>query len=277
MALKVLMERCHNRISCQEAGVIAVSIVSHGQGDLLKGLVEALLLCPEVQQVLVTMNIPEKLSLVSSSRVRLIENAVQKGFGANHNAAFSYCEQPFFCPMNPDISLKGNPFGDLLTAIDKAKASLAAPLVLSRKGDVEDNLRYFPTITSLLRKIASGADGRYALEMNSPDFYPEWVAGMFILFRSAEYARLGGFDESFFLYYEDVDICVRAWKTGMKVVACPSVVVVHDARRESHRNTRYFRFHVVSMARYFWKHWNCLPHVSRTVLGSNLELRNKAT
>ena len=92
-------------------------------------------------------------------------------------------------------------------------------------------------------------------------FHPEWVAGMFMLFRSQDFARLGGFDEAFFLYYEDVDICVRAWKQGMKIVACPQVSVVHDARRDSHRSARHIRWHLASMVRYFFKHWGRLPHV----------------
>ena len=61
---------------------------------------------------------------------------------------------------------------------------------------------------------------------------------------------------------EDVDICVRAWKAGMKVVACPAVSVVHDARRESHRTFRFRYWHIASRARYFYKHWGRLPSVS---------------
>jgi hypothetical protein len=92
-------------------------------------------------------------------------------------------------------------------------------------------------------------------------FYPEWVAGMFMMFRNSAYKKLNGFDEHFFLYYEDVDICVRAWKVGLKVLACPSVSVVHDARRESRRNIRYLWWHLTSMIRYFVKHWGRLPYL----------------
>jgi len=69
--------------------------------------------------------------------------------------------------------------------------------------------------------------------------------------RASDYAALGGFDEGFFLYYEDVDLCARLWRGGREVVLCPEVQVVHDARRASRRHLRHMRWHAASMARYF--------------------------
>src|SRR5690606_29874744 len=104
---------------------------------------------------------------------------------------------------------------------------------------------------SLIAKALGLKDGRYAVRADDPSFFPEWVAGMFMLFRSDAYARLGGFDEKFFLYYEDVDICARIWRQGMKIIACPSATVTHDARRDSRKKLRYMYWHLKSMARYF--------------------------
>jgi len=114
-------------------------------------------------------------------------------------------------------------------------------------------------LRSLATKALGRGDGRYMVQAGEPDFHPEWVAGMFMLFHSEDFARLKGFDERFFLYYEDVDICVRAWRDGLKVAACPRVSVVHDARRDSRRSLPHLRWHLASMARYFWKHWGRLP------------------
>lgn len=224
-------------------------------------LFESLLACPEVSQIIVTRNIPESLAIVSDDRVMLIDNPIPKGFGANHNAAFMYCAAPYFCPLNPDIALQENPFGALVSEIEKTGASIAAPLVVSPVGGIEDSMRRFPTLFSLARKIFGGDDGMYELEVGTTAFCPEWFAGMFMLFRSADYARLKGFDEGFFLYYEDVDICVRAWRAGMKILACPAVTVIHDARRDSHRSVKHLRLHLASMGRYFLKHWGRLPNV----------------
>ncbi|MEN9479140.1 MAG: hypothetical protein RLZZ298_535 [Pseudomonadota bacterium] len=242
-----------------EGSCVTVSIVSHGHGIMVESLIRVLLGYSEVGQIILTCNIPETLNIASHERITLVDNGVPKGFGSNHNAAFALCQYPFFCPLNPDIELSENPFPKLLKSASETGAALVAPLIFSRNGSVEDSIRHFPTFRLLLSKVLGNSCGRYPVFLGQPDFYPEWVAGMFLMFRSQAFACLHGFDEKFFLYYEDVDICVRAWKNGMKVLACPSVAVVHDARRESHRSSRYLRWHLASMVRYFWKHWLRLP------------------
>jgi N-acetylglucosaminyl-diphospho-decaprenol L-rhamnosyltransferase len=241
--------------------LIAVSIVSHGHGSMVENLVRSLLEFPEVKQVVVTRNIPELLCLGDDSRVSVVDNPSPKGFGANHNAAFRRCDQPTFCVLNPDISFVDNPFPRLLAVMKETGAALVAPLVKAPGGGVEDSTRYFPTLVSLATKIF-GAEGRRLAAGGQAIFYPDWVAGMFMLFRSLDFGHLGGFDEEFFLYYEDVDICIRAWKRGMKVAACTEVGIIHDARRDSRRNFRHLRLHLASVARYFWKHCGRLPRVA---------------
>ncbi len=245
---------------------IFVSIVSHDHGEMVSGLVRQLLDCSEVREIVVTCNIPESMNLPDDERVSLINNSTPKGFSANHNAAFETVAGDagclFFCPINPDVRLQANPFPELLTAFNDKAVAMVAPLVLGENGLVEDSLRRFPTLRSLFSKALGGADGRYSVVLGQPDFHPEWVAGMFMLFRTESFRQLGGFDERFFLYYEDVDICARAWKQGFKIVACPSAVVVHDARRDSRRKLRFMFWHLSSLAKYFSKHWLRLPKVS---------------
>jgi GT2 family glycosyltransferase len=226
---------------------------------MVSHLVDALLNCPEVTQILVTKNVPENLSLQSNERVTIIENATPKGFGANHNAAFAYATQPFFCPLNPDIELSGNPFPKLVASMNQVQAALMAPMVKAPNGAIEDSVRKFPTLTGLLTKLAGVSDGRHAFTEDGGPFFPDWVAGMFILFRRPAYVRLEGFDERYFLYYEDVDICVRAWQSGLKVACNPEVAVIHTAQRDSHRRFRHMCWHLASMGRYFRKYWLRLP------------------
>jgi N-acetylglucosaminyl-diphospho-decaprenol L-rhamnosyltransferase len=229
-----------------------VSIVSHGHGKMVADLVAQLKEYPDVRRIIVTYNISDTVEIQPDDSVAVIRNAVPKGFGANHNAAFRGCLDPCFCVLNPDIELSENPFPALRQRLDEYGDGIVAPLVLNPRGDSEDNARYFPTLRSLIRKAAGGPDGRYPIKYGQKPVLVDWVAGMFMLFRSSDYARLGGFDERYFLYYEDVDICARAWRAGVNVVVCPSVSAIHVARRESHRNIRYLRWHLVSMARYFF-------------------------
>lgn len=201
-------------------------------------------------RIIVTVNIADSIEIQTDELVTVIRNSVPKGFGANHNAAFKECREPYFCVLNPDIELAGDPFFQLLRAFDDSGGSIVAPSVVTPCGGREDNARYFPTVRSLVLKAVGGPDGRYPIELGHSLAEVDWVAGMFMLFRSADFARLGGFDERYFLYYEDVDICARAWREGMKVMVCPSVSVIHDARRESHRSWRYMRWHLASMFRF---------------------------
>lgn len=239
--------------------MISISIISHSHGAMVERLVAELLTCPEIEQILVTRNIPESLDLPKDDRILVLDNIVPVGFASNHNRAFHHCTQLYFCPLNPDIQLLGNPFPPLLAAMENTEAAIVAPLVRNPSGSLEDSLRSFPTLYSLLLKALKVSDGRCNIKEGQSVVYPEWVAGMFMLFRSSNFRQLDGFDPKFFLYYEDVDICVRTWKAGMKVLACPSVSVIHDAQRASHRNLRFLRWHISSMARYFYKHWGRLP------------------
>lgn len=242
---------------------VAISIVSHLHGHMVEGLIKDLLQYPEVGQVVVTKNTPELLTLPPDPRIVVVDNATPAGFASNQNAAFTLCRLPYFCALNPDIQLQSNPFPSLLAALETTDAAIAAPLVKNPFGTVEDSIRSFPTFCSLLRKaVRLSRKERLIIPQGKP-FYPDWVAGMFMLFRSDAFRQLDGFDEGFFLYYEDVDICVRVWQAGMKVIVCPSVSVVHDARRESHKKFRFLHWHLASMLRYFYKRWGRLPSVPR--------------
>ena len=225
-------------------------------------LVGQLLAFPEVAQIILTLNVPESVALPDDARLTVIGNAKPRGFGANHNAAFACCTQTFFCPLNPDIEFDRNPFPVLSAALADDRVALVAPLVKSPDGKIEDSMRRFPTPASLLMKALGRSDGRYVVREGQAEFAPEWVAGMFMLFRSRDFHDLGGFDERFFLYYEDVDICVRAWQKGMKILACPKVSVIHDARRDSRRSLRHLRWHLGSMVRFLWKHRGRRPKVA---------------
>ncbi len=246
--------------------LITVSVVSHGQGELVAKLLEDLVRCPSVSEIILTQNIPEVETICPASlrtRIRLIRNDQPLGFAANHNQAFRLSGNSMFAVLNPDIRFEGDPFPKLIDAIADSDVAMVAPVVHNPYGELEDSIRRFPTLSGLAAKALRLSSGKIRFDANSERFYPDWVAGMFMLFRREDYAALGGFDESFFLYYEDVDICVRAWRAGMKIVVCPSVLVVHDARRDSHRSMRHMRWHLASMARYFAKHFGRLPRVNR--------------
>jgi len=216
-------------------------------------------------EVLLTLNIPEVLPFdddTFSFPLRVISNASPQGFGANHNAAFRQATGGWFCVMNPDIRLPNDPFSYLIAEIERLNGAVIAPTTRASLGHCEDSIRHFPTALALASKAFGIDDGRYDYAPGDATFSADWVGGMFMLFQTDAFRRVGGFDEGFFLYYEDVDICARLWKMGGKVLACPGATVIHDAQRTSRRQLRYMRWHASSMARYFAKHWLRLPKTS---------------
>lgn len=147
-----------------------------------------------------------------------------------------------------------NPFSSLIRCLKTSNAKLVAPVVISKLGENEDSMRYSPTIKSLLKKLFFGDDGRYRHSSNEKTIYPDWVAGMFMLFDSTTYQSIGGFDESFFMYYEDVDICERIWKSKNTLAGDLSIRVIHDAQRASRKNFKHMLWHISSMIRYLWRY-----------------------
>ena len=90
-----------------------------------------------------------------------------------------------------------------------------------------------------------------------------------MLFDSEAFRALKGFDERFFLYYEDVDICARVWQSGAMAVGYAAATITHDARRASRREWQHMRWHAQSMARYFWKYAWRLPKTKHLSEGEN--------
>ena len=228
-------------------------MVSHAQGALVQHLLQDLKSCNAVSfKVILTLNIPEELPFDPAAfpfPVRVLRNTAPKGFGANHNAAFAASGERYFCVLNPDLRLPQDPFPALLARLENPAIAAAAPLIRNPAGEIEDHARSFPTLASLVLKLFKKQSA--PRESRTPD----WIAGMFMLFRRDAFSAAGGFDEGYFMYYEDVDLCARLRATGLRVEVEPAALAVHDARRASRRDLRHMRWHASSMARFLAKRW----------------------
>ena len=243
-----------NLSSVAETNRVTISIVSHGHGAMVSSLLSDLALhCRSRISVILTLNIPESTAIGDVELpfpVKVIRNASPRGFGANHNAAFKVSKGAYFCVLNPDIRINEDPFPPLIDELASPRVGVVAPKIMSPAGNIEDSARHFPTVGFLSRKLfglTTGLDYSIGQTVLSPD----WVAGMFMLFRAPVFEELQGFDERYFLYYEDVDLCRRLRKRGYEVRLVPSISAVHDARRESHRSLRHLRWHLASFMRFF--------------------------
>jgi len=204
-------------------------------------------------EVILTLNVPEVLGVTSTAYTFPLivqQNIVPKGFAANHNQAFSLARGQFFCVMNPDIRLESDPFPVLLACLHTKSIGVVAPVVINEDGGIEDSARCFPTPLKIICKALGGCR-RNDYVMDNKSTSPDWVAGMFMLFPKDVFAKLDGFDQRYFLYYEDVDLCVRLRLKGYEVAICRNAKAIHNARRSSHYDSRYFKWHITSMLRFF--------------------------
>lgn len=237
---------------------IVLSVVSHGQGSLLRGLLTDIRRYWDHKglRLVLTQNLPEHTPPEIDGvpfPVRVIRNRRPKGFAANHNSAFGLFEGDVFCVINPDIRCPTDPMPALMAALADPLTGLAAPRVVNPQGGVEDSARRRITPWRIFARTAGLQKGP-DYESAGATVFPDWVAGMFMALRSEVYESVGGFDERYRLYCEDADLCMRLWESGYRVAYLPGASAVHDARRESHRNLTLMRWHVTSLLRFFARH-----------------------
>jgi GT2 family glycosyltransferase len=232
---------------------VVLSVVSHGQLKLIDALFSDL--CgglPSNFQVVLTINIPEDESVLSAYAgfpLTIIRNHAPKGFGENHNAAFRHVGSDIFVIVNPDIRIPAIDWDKLFDVFDDASVGACAPLVVAPNGHVEDSVRHFPTLVRLAARVLLRR--RKPIEVSTSSVV-DWVAGMFVAYRSTAYAHIGGFDERYFMYMEDADICRRLGRKGWKTIVKAEVSVVHAAQRASRRNFRHLKWHVGSAFRFLF-------------------------
>lgn len=232
---------------------LTLSIVSHGQAELVRPLLLELAALPHRDfEIILTLNIPEdeRPYAVDGLSLTVIRNNVRKGFGANHNAAFRASQAPYFAVVNPDVRLGQTDPTALLEGFTDSRTAVCAPLVTNSLGEVEDSARRFPTWRSLTQK-ALGRHPRVEYVIGDMPLEVDWVAGMFAVFRREAYLDVDGFDDRrYFMYYEDVDVCYRLHQRHWAVLLVPSIRVIHDAQRASRRNARHMRWHATSVFRF---------------------------
>jgi N-acetylglucosaminyl-diphospho-decaprenol L-rhamnosyltransferase len=234
---------------------ISISVVSHGQAELVSALLNDIQKhCDGTSlEVVLTVNVPEDLPDTLkklSFPLKIICNSSPLGFGENHNHAFRHAVGGLFCIINPDIRIETNIFPVLMESLNDCSIGVVAPLVVDGNGEIEDSARRFPTPLKIICKATGRCTGRDYVIKDTP-IYPDWVGGMFMVLRRDVFEEVGGFNQKYFLYYEDVDLCARVLLRGLRVALIPQVRATHVARRSSHGDARYFWIHIRSMVRFF--------------------------
>lgn len=225
---------------------VTVSVVSHGQATMVNKLLSDLNQhCSDaIEKLVLTCNTPEKLAFGAHDfgfAVQILNNSRPLGFGANHNRAFAHCDTEWFLVLNPDLRLNADVLSTLLLRAHPT-TGLLAPQEMNEAGQKVDNLRGPITPWELLQR-------NLLRRPPLPPPYGGWVKGMFMLTRSEAYRAIQGFDERYFMYCEDFDLCARLMLRAWRVDHHVDVTVTHAWQRGSHFSISKFAVHVGSLAR----------------------------
>jgi N-acetylglucosaminyl-diphospho-decaprenol L-rhamnosyltransferase len=227
-------------------------VISHGHHSQVCHLLSQLaqLCANDVDKVVITDNLAEHtgrdyLERIGSVpfKIEYLSNPQPLGFGANHNQAFALCTSDYFCVINPDIDLINNPFTGLNVAMSKPEVGLTYPAQVDSDQLPLDFERPLVSLWSLVKRYSMRAQA-----IKEPSQRPDWASGAFLVFKSEVFRALGGFDEQYFMYCEDVEICLRAQLAGHRL-ARADAVVVHHTQRRTLKSVQHFAWHVRSLLR----------------------------
>lgn len=183
------------------------------------------------------------------------------GFGAGHNKVLEKIKNSsdYHLVLNPDVEFDVEVIPNLISAIENDKdVAMIAPKVVFPNGNYQSSCRRYPRAFELFARRLSFPKsiirkGQYDDLDLSKSFYPDFLQGCFQLFKTEDFVKIGGFDERYFLYMEDVDICRKIEELGKKKLYYPDVQITHVLKKESSKNVRLFFTHLNSSFKYFKK------------------------
>ena len=213
-------------------------IVDFHSGEDLNVCVEGLL--DDGCGVIVVDNAPQGTSRSMLGpivdRLTLIETGANLGFGAGVNRGAAVSRAEFLLICNPDLIVHAEAVDCLVAALDEHDQwGIVAPTILDPSGEIYPSARRFPNMIvaaghALLAPIwpANPCTARYQSAWSKDeDWGVDWVSGACFLIRRSVFEALGGFDEAFFMFAEDIDLCRRTHELGSGVGFSATATVTH--------------------------------------------------
>ncbi|MBT8364078.1 MAG: glycosyltransferase family 2 protein [Deltaproteobacteria bacterium] len=220
-------------------------------------------------------------------QVNLHKHKHNLGFSKAVNRILKNTFSPYAVLLNPDATVKNGLFESARSYMDNnPEVGIIGPKILDPDGSVQGSARAFPTILSacagrrsLLTKLfpkngfvcsnilSNKSDGRNPMQV-------DWVSGACMVVRREALEAVGGFDERFFLYWEDVDLCKRMDSQGWKVIYHPKGAIEHAVGGSSEHNLirSVFEFHR-SAYHYYMKHHDSYRQILKLLLIPALSVR----
>lgn len=203
--------------------------------------------------------------------VKFIQSGKNLGMGAGNNLGIKQAQGKYVTVMNPDTLAFSSTFKELYNFMEaNGEVGVVGPMQFYPDKTIQDScFRWYSLATPLYRrtplgrfKFAQKDLDRFLMKDYNKDSDKEvdWLLGSFLFCRAKALEKVGLFDERFFLYFEDTDLCRRFWQAGWKVVYYPKAQIIHNHIRESAREPWYkflgssaTRHHIASWLRYLRK------------------------
>lgn len=222
-------------------------------------------------EIIVTSNstypAPEQKRLQKKfSDLTWVFNTRNVGFAHGMNLGLAKSTGDVIVILNPDVRIKS---GELLTIYEylmsKNEVGIIGPRIVDRDGVLQDTCRCFMSPLTLFRRIFTRIfTGCDVLIDKNFDYNKvqsvDWVIGAFMMVRRDAFKIVGGLDEGYFLYVEDMDWCKRFWDKGYQVVYYPKLEVEYKGDRKSTSSffskkmiNKYGLFHLKSYLRFLRK------------------------
>lgn len=197
--------------------------------------------------------------------IKLIRNNIIHGFGHNNNLGAKEAKGKYIAIVNPDIQLLEGSIDKLFSFSEANKdVGIVVPKLLNSDFSLQYSVRKFITVGFLLtRMLTKGNDGSNKANVNhylckdidpNKTQYVNWSIGAALFLSRDFFNSLKGFDEDYFLYMEDEDICLRSWKAGKPVIYYPESEMIHNHLRGSRSLGRRTIMHFKSLLIFFRKH-----------------------
>jgi N-acetylglucosaminyl-diphospho-decaprenol L-rhamnosyltransferase len=225
--------------------------VTTNDAPILRGLLECAPLRRCFERLVVVDNAcSDDSAALAREHGAEVLHTTRQGYGASVNAGVALLDGEFLCVLNPDIRFFDDRFAEALMGhFDDPSVGMAAPALRLRDGRLQDSARVTPRPLDLV--VRRWVEPEFGAVRAGGDV--DWVVGACFIVRRAAWETIGGFDERFFLYFDDVDLCERLRGAGWRVRFDPSYVVEHAHQGASRRSLTSFatRQHVRSAARFF--------------------------
>ena len=196
--------------------------------------------------------------------VKVIENNQVLGFGENNNKGTEIAEGKYIAIMNPDLVFMKDSVDNLYNySLTLDFDSVVAPKLLNPDGTLQNSVRGFITPWVFFARLLTGGNDKTKnrivqnylcenMDIDKPQFI-DWSIGAALFFKAELYKKLNGFDPSYFLYMEDVDLCLRVWKSGSAVIYYPKSEIIHNHLRASKKIGKKMFMHFKSLLLFFIK------------------------